>query len=83
MYKIEDLKNYSNSSAWCKMKSKSIITALLFIGLFAGKGGADVFYLEDGTVYLGQIKTADSEGVVLETFGETVSLMPSMIKKTE
>ncbi len=57
-----------------------ILIALLLLCKTALYG--DIILLKDGTIYLGEIKSISSSGIVIESFGETKSLRQQDIRKS-
>jgi len=55
----------------------------LFLCLLGIQAHADVFFIEDGSVYIGKVVSADKNEVTLDTFGRTVMLAPGAILRSE
>jgi len=53
---------------------------ILFLTSFAI---ADVVWLNDGSIYFGEIESADSSGIKIKTFGDTKNILQSEIIKSE
>lgn len=60
-----------------------MLIPLLFLLLVGAGAFGDVIFVEDGTVYIGKVATADKNGVTLETFGRTVVIASGSIIRTE
>ena len=55
---------------------------LLFHCIFVTAALGDVIIIKDGSIFLGQIKSADSKGVVIESFGKNTTISQSKIVKS-
>lgn len=51
--------------------------------LLCSYGFADVIWLNDGRIFFGEIESADSDGIIINTFGETRKVANSDINKSE
>jgi len=61
-----------------------IITALLALTLFSGKSSfADVVWLKNGSILLGEISSAESDGITIKTFGESRKIPQRDLLKSE
>jgi len=63
------------------MKKWFLISVMIFS--FSSFAAADVIMLHDGNIYLGTISKTDSSGIVIETFGQTLTISQSDILKSE
>ncbi len=63
------------------MKKWLLLSALVLF--LSTNAMADVIMLHDGNIYLGKITSTDSSGIVIETFGQTLTISQSDILKSE
>lgn len=61
----------------------TILTVIFLITLTSSPAYSDVVWLQNGKIYLGEINTAESDGITIKTFGETRKISMEDIFKTE
>lgn len=64
-----------NMKKWC------LVTVMVL--MLSTIAMADVIMLHDGNIYLGKITSTDSNGIVIETFGQSLTISQSDIFKSE
>lgn len=66
-----------------RLKAYAISFLLLLLHcIFVTAALGDVIIIKDGSIFLGQIKSADSKGVVIESFGKDTTISQSKIVKS-
>jgi len=63
-------------------KAALIPSLILVLCVISSTASGDVIILKDGSIYLGQIKSADSKGIVIESFGKDTTISQSKIVKS-
>ena len=61
----------------------TILSILFVITFTSSPAYSDVVWLQNGKIYLGEINTAESDGITIKTFGETRKISMEDIFKTE
>jgi len=66
-----------------RLKAYAISFLLLLLHcIFITAALGDVIIIKDGSIFLGQIKSADSKGIVIESFGKDTTISQSKIVKS-
>lgn len=81
-YKLNGIKQFLASPVMRLVRAISLSVILLVISS-EHNAFADVVWMNDGSIYFGTIESADSDGIKINSFGETKKILNRNISRTD